>query len=53
MHPLATFKVILLGEDRASKTAIALRYLGNCGDDEHIGIQKASFKTKKLTVNGR
>lgn len=53
MNRTVAFKVVLLGEGSVGKTSIVLRYTENLFNDKHIETQQASFKTKKLTFDGR
>jgi len=53
MNRSASFKVVLLGEGCVGKTSIVLRYTENLFNDKHLETQQASFKTKKLTLDGR
>ncbi|CAF0756098.1 unnamed protein product [Rotaria sp. Silwood1] len=53
MNRSISFKVVLLGEGSVGKTSIVLRYTDNLFNDKHIETQQASFKTKKLNLDGR
>ncbi|UJR35735.1 hypothetical protein I4U23_028485 [Adineta vaga] len=53
MNRSVSYKVVLLGEGSVGKTSIVLRYTENLFNDKHIETQQASFKTKKLTLDGR
>ncbi|CAF4431698.1 unnamed protein product, partial [Adineta steineri] len=46
-------KIVLLGEGSVGKTSIVLRYSENLFNDKHIETQQASFKTKRLILDGR
>ncbi|CAF0925816.1 unnamed protein product [Rotaria sordida] len=53
MNRSVSFKVVLLGEGSVGKTSIVLRYTDNLFNDKHLETQQASFKTKKLNLDGR
>ncbi|CAF3055921.1 unnamed protein product [Rotaria socialis] len=53
MNRGVTFKVVLLGEGSVGKTSIVLRYTENSFNDKHIETEQASFRTKKLILDGR
>jgi len=53
MNRSVSFKVVLLGEGSVGKTSIVLRYTEDSFNDKHLETQQASFKTKKLTLDGR
>ncbi|CAF1247458.1 unnamed protein product [Adineta ricciae] len=53
MSRSVSFKVVLLGEGSVGKTSIVTRYTDNLFNDKHLETQQASFKTKKLTLDGR
>ncbi|CAF3870834.1 unnamed protein product [Rotaria sp. Silwood2] len=53
MNRSISFKVVLLGEGSVGKTSIVLRYTDNLFNDKHLETQQASFKTKKLNLDGR
>jgi len=53
MNRSLSFKVVLLGEGSVGKTSIVLRYTENLFNDKHLETQQASFKTKKLTFDGK
>lgn len=47
------FKVVLLGEGCVGKTSVALRYVEDKFNDEHITTLQASFLNKKLNINDK
>jgi len=47
------FKVVLLGEGCVGKTSLVLRYCANSFDDKHVQTITASFKTKRLNIDGQ
>lgn len=47
------FKVVLLGEGCVGKTSVALRYVEDKFNDQHITTVQASFLNKKLNINGK
>ncbi|CAF1422700.1 unnamed protein product [Adineta steineri] len=53
MNQSVSFKIVLLGEGSVGKTSIVLRYSENLFNDKHIETQQASFKTKRLILDGR
>ncbi|CAF1557952.1 unnamed protein product [Adineta ricciae] len=53
MSRSVSFKVVLLGEGSVGKTSIVARYTDNLFNDKHLETQQATFKTKKLILDGR
>ncbi|CAF1324403.1 unnamed protein product [Rotaria magnacalcarata] len=53
MNRGVTFKVVLLGEGSVGKTSIVLRYTEDLFNDKHIETEQASFRTKKVILDGR
>lgn len=47
------FKVVLLGEGCVGKTSMALRYVEDKFNDQHLTTLQASFLNKKLNINGK
>lgn len=47
------FKVVLVGEGCVGKTSVALRYVEDKFNDNHISTIQASFLSKKLNINGK
>ncbi|CAF3967669.1 unnamed protein product, partial [Rotaria magnacalcarata] len=53
MSRSVTFKIVLLGEGCVGKTSIISCYTENSFNNKHVETQQASFKTKRLTLDGR